>query len=102
MQGLEYLSVWYQIMAPNFQQQSFYYFVSNTSHSGGAVVELLLSRPLRTGLDAIRQIGRLVQGRQNQIRKRTDDVLPDTSSEGNDDDDVFTSPETIYLSLCLL
>ena len=46
-----------------------------------------------------RAIGRLVQGYQNQIRKQTD-ALPDTSSEGNDDDDdVFISPETIPVSV---
>ena len=37
--------------------------------------------------------GRLVRHHQNQIRKRTDTAIPDTSVEG--DDDVFISPETI-------
>ena len=45
-----------------------------------------------------RAIGRLVQGYQNQIKKQTD-ALPDTSSEGNDDNDVFISPETIPVSV---
>ena len=34
----------------------------------------------------------LVRRHQNQIRKRTDTAIPDTSVEG---DDVFISPETI-------